>query len=100
VLCPYCQSEFKEGVTYCKRCDSTLIDEDEDDSVEEDEFVPLLEVTSSDLFSRVTHELEEAKIPWFVQSDPSQSSATVATIHVASRRFDEAKRRTSAFVPV
>jgi hypothetical protein len=76
-----------------------LVEDDEEAAVEEDEFVPLLEANDSELFSRVTEELENADIPWFVQSEPSRSGGLVAAIYVASRRVDEARRRTFVLVP-
>ena len=79
---------------------------------EDAEFAALVESTDVEYFALVTARLEEAGIPWFVQSetslgvlprdggDPGISGVEVVTIYVAETRFDEAGQLARDFDPV
>lgn len=103
MFCPNCQSEYEEGSTWCDECEVELVEGEEED--EEIEFRPLLEVTDAGHFGEVTECLEEAGIPWFVQSEeslgllprdgraePGPPGESVAVIYVDKARLEKARR--------
>jgi hypothetical protein len=84
-------------------CEVELVDAEEGEG--EIEFLPLLEVTEADLFGEVTECLEEAGIPWFVQSEeslgllprdghpePGPPGDSVAIVYVDKARLDKARK--------
>ncbi len=101
-------------MSHCERCDVVLVGEAESGESEgEVEFVPFLEVTEMELFGRVTNELEEAGIPWFVQSEeslgllprdgfagPGAPGTQVAAVYIARGREAEARERIGEPEPV
>lgn len=103
--CPECGMEYEAGVTECPDCEVELVDDlGEEDAADGTVFVPLVEATDVLFFSLVTSHLEEAGIPWFVQSEASRgvlprdggeagsAGDQVAVIHVAERRLEGARR--------
>jgi hypothetical protein len=100
LFCPNCLSEYEEGSTWCDECDVELVEGGE----AEIEYLPLLEVTDVDLFARVTGDLEDAGVAWFVQSEeslgllprdgrpePGLPGERVATIYVDKVRLARAR---------
>ncbi len=96
MFCPECGLDYEDGMTHCLDCDVNLVDEPEDDSVEDAEFLPLLEVTDAGAFALVTSQLEDAGVAWFVQSEPHLGSppggAPTAMIYVAENHLNPARR--------
>jgi hypothetical protein len=103
VFCPNCLSEYEESATRCDDCEVDLVEGEEEEG--EIEFLPLLEVTETDLFGQVTECLEEAGIAWFVQSEeslgllprdgrpePGPPGESVAIVYVDKSQVDKARR--------
>ena len=90
MFCPECGLEDEEGSTLCADCGVELIEEGAEEAEEEVEFVPLGEVSDVAVFAAVTAQLEEAGIPWFVQSEKG------AIVYVAQNRLAEARRELEA----
>lgn len=92
MFCPECGLEDEEGSTLCADCGAELIEEGAEEAEEEVEFVPLGEVTDVAVFAAVTAQLEEAGIPWFVQSE----KGAMAMVYVARNRVADARREWEA----
>ena len=61
MLCPECGLDYEEEVKRCTDCDVTLIAFPEDEeTVDEGEFLPFIEVTDVGAFALVTSQLEQA----------------------------------------
>jgi len=89
MFCPECGLEDEEGSDLCADCGAELIAEGDEEVDEEDvEFAALGEVADVAVFATVTERLEEAGIPWFVQSE----KGAMAMIYVASNRLAAARR--------
>jgi hypothetical protein len=73
MFCPECGFECEEDIALCPDCEGELEmeSEEEDGPPVEVRFVPLVEATEVNFFAWATSRLEEAGIPWFVQSEPS-----------------------------
>lgn len=111
MICPECGSEYTDGIPECEDCDVPLVEEGEDE-LEEVEFTPLVESTDVAYFALVTTRLEEAGIPWFVQSETSlgvlprdgweqgRTGDEVVTVYVAENRFKEARQLVRDLDPV
>jgi len=97
MFCPDCGSEIEEGASVCAECELTLSGETEDET--DAEFAPLVESADVGFFSLMTARLEEAGIPWFVQSERSRGSQ-VAVIYVGVSRFAAARALVPALEPV
>jgi uncharacterized Zn finger protein (UPF0148 family) len=92
MFCPECGLEDEEGSTLCADCGVELIEEGAEEAEEEVEFVRLGEVTDVAVFAAVTEQLEEAGIPWFVQSE----KGAMAMVYVAHNRVADARRELEA----
>ncbi|HYX24669.1 MAG TPA: hypothetical protein VFC23_10995 [Thermoanaerobaculia bacterium] len=93
LFCPECGLEFEEGSALCEDCGVELVEEPSgEEAAEELEFVPLGEVSDATVFAIVTSQLEEAGIPWFVQSE----TGPMAMVYVARNRLAEAHRELEA----
>lgn len=102
MFCPECGFESEEDVAVCPDCEVEL--EAEEEAPAELTFVPLVEATEVDFFAWATSRLEEAGIPWFVQSEPSAGrllrdgrekgagdGLKVAVVYVAESRVEKAR---------
>ncbi|MEA2601296.1 MAG: hypothetical protein QOF89_2288 [Acidobacteriota bacterium] len=97
MVCPECGLDHEEGSTLCADCGVELIEEEAEDSeVEDVEFVALGEVTDVGVFAAVTAQLEDAGIPWFVQSE----KGPMAMVYVDRNRLAEARREMEAVAPM
>jgi hypothetical protein len=93
MFCPECGLEDEGEATLCADCGAELIEDGEEEAEEEVvEFVPLGEVTDVAVFAAVTEQLEEAGIPWFVQSE----NGPMAMVYVARNHLAEARREMEA----
>lgn len=104
MICPNCLSEYEEESTRCEECEVDLVEAEEDEEGEI-EFGALLEVTDADLFAHVASSLDDAGIPWFVQSEESlgllprngrpetgRPGEKVATVYVDKDRMEKARK--------
>ena len=93
MFCPECGLEdHEEGSSHCMDCGVVLVEDPPGEETPEDvEFVPLMEVADVDQFAAVTSQLEEEGIPWFVQSETAR-----AMVYVAADRLAEARRLEAA----
>lgn len=98
MFCPDCGSEIEEGASVCAECELTLSETD-DEPEGDAEFAPLVESADVAFFSLMTARLEEAGIPWFVQSERSRGSQ-VAVIYVGVSRFAAARALVPALATV
>lgn len=108
MICPECGEEYENGVLDCESCEVPLMEEEGEDA----EFAALVESTDVEYFGLVTARLEEAGIPWFVQSETSlgilprdggeagRPGDEVVTVYVAETRFDDAGQLARDFDPV
>jgi H2-forming N5,N10-methylenetetrahydromethanopterin dehydrogenase-like enzyme len=92
MFCPECGLEDEEGSTLCADCGVELIEDGAEEAEEEVEFVALGEVTDAAVFATVAEHLEEAGIPWFVQSE----KGAMAMVYVARNRLADARRELEA----
>jgi hypothetical protein len=99
MVCPECGESYREDFEQCPECEVDLLDEEVEGAEEELEFVPLVEVMEVEFFSLVTSRLEEAGIPWFVQSAVSRDHPA-ATVYVGQSRAGDARALVAALSPV
>jgi hypothetical protein len=98
MFCPECGLDYGEGMKRCIDCDVTLITSpEEEEAVDEAEFLPFVEVTDVGAFALVTSHLEQAGVAWFVQSEPplespAEPAGPMAVIYVAENHFDAARK--------
>jgi len=92
MFCPECGLEDEEGSTLCADCGVELIEDGAEEAEEEVEFVALGEVTDAAVFATVAEHLEDAGIPWFVQSE----KGAMAMVYVARNRLADARRELEA----
>lgn len=109
MVCPECGFEYEEGVARCEVCEVPLVEEAHEEPTD---FVPFVESTDVVFFSLITSRLEEAGIPWFVQSEESlgllprdgkgsrEPGAQVVTIYVAENRIEQAQALVRDLDPV
>jgi hypothetical protein len=116
MFCPECGLESEEDLSLCPDCEVELVAELEGEGPPvELRFVPLVEATEVDFFAWATSRLEEAGIPWFVQSEPSSGrlprdggataarhevGGKVAVVYVADNFMEEARSLVQEGTPV
>ena len=95
--CPDCGLEHEEGSSQCPG--------GEGEASPPVEFIPLAEMADAEAFQALALGLEEAGIPWFIQSEPpidleGDPGGPVAMIYVAEPHFRRACRTLEAVRPV
>jgi hypothetical protein len=72
MICPKCKSEYREGFVRCADCGVELVadldSEDITDETSENELVSMLETEDSSFLADAVAAIEEAKIPYLLQS--------------------------------
>ena len=96
MVCPVCGVECEEGTSLCGDCEAQMMEELDEESTEEVEFVALGEVTDADVFAAVTAQLEDEGISWFVQCE----KGPMAMMYVDRNRLVEARRELAAASPM
>jgi hypothetical protein len=68
MICPECESEYREGVTRCADCDVDLVDELHDDEAHAEALAPLAMEIGPDALAELTDRLEKAGVPYIVEA--------------------------------
>ena len=63
MICPECETEYREGFTTCSDCDVTLVSE-----LSVASLVPLTMEKSPDLVAAVIESLESAQVPYVIEA--------------------------------
>ena len=66
MICPQCESEYREDIATCVDCDVRLVDELGGDPPPQ--LAPLAETRSTNLLAEVIDRLEKANVPYVVQA--------------------------------
>jgi hypothetical protein len=66
MICPECQSEYREDIVMCSDCGVSLVDEL--GSEPPPQLAPLAETRNPDLLAEVVDRLEKANVPYLVQA--------------------------------
>jgi len=88
MACPVCGVECEEGTSLCGDCETQMMEELDEESTEEVEFVAMGEVTDAEVFAAVTAQLEDEGIAWFVQCE----KGPMVMLYVDQNRLVEARR--------
>ena len=68
MICPECETEYREGFTRCSDCDVELVDE-----LNASALAPLTMETSPDLIAALIEALEGERIPYVIQAGTALS---------------------------
>ena len=68
MICPECESEYREGVTRCADCDIDLVDELPNADAYEEALAPLATDIDPDSLAELTDRLEKAGVPYIVEA--------------------------------
>lgn len=72
MICPRCKSEYREGFVRCADCDVELVanldSEEQLEESSENELVSVLETEDASFLADAVAAIEEAKIPYLLQS--------------------------------
>jgi hypothetical protein len=66
MICPECESEYRDDITTCVDCNVRLIDEL--GNAPPPQLAPLAETRSTDLLAEVIDRLEKANVPYVIQA--------------------------------
>src|ERR1051326_2712008 len=66
MICPQCETEYRDGITRCADCDVELVNELAPAGYDE-ALAPLANIDSFYLLSEVTDRLEKAGVPYIVE---------------------------------
>jgi hypothetical protein len=67
MICPRCESEYRDGITRCTDCDADLIDEVLPNAYEE-ALTALASNITTDVLAELTDRLEKAGVPYVVEA--------------------------------
>ena len=67
MICPLCESEYRDGVTRCSDCDVDLVDELAPNAYEE-ALTALASNITSDVLAELTDRLEKTGVPYVVEA--------------------------------
>lgn len=100
MFCPECESEYKEGITVCPDCRTTLLPElPSAEPPEEIRWVPLTELSSQVEAEMIKETLESEGIPSYLKADFLTTTYGIrgvslpgsrATLYVPEDRKDQA----------
>jgi hypothetical protein len=71
MICPNCESEYREGFTRCSECNVDLIDPESANGIEDpsnNELTRIFDTQKHDLLIEITMALENHGIPYLAQS--------------------------------
>jgi hypothetical protein len=67
MICPQCETEYRDGITRCSDCDVALVDEIAPSAFEE-ALSPLTEAIDPFALGELTDRLEKAGVPYVVEA--------------------------------
>ncbi|MFQ6615779.1 MAG: DUF2007 domain-containing protein [Fidelibacterota bacterium] len=101
MFCPECESEYKEGITVCPDCRTTLIPElPASETPKEIRWVPLKELSSQIEAEMVKESLDDEGIPSYLKADFLTTTYGIrglslagsrATLYVPEDRVEQAR---------
>ena len=66
MICPQCESEYREGIARCSDCDVALLHSLDD--VPRESLEPLYETQSAEFLAMLADRLEKASIPYVIEA--------------------------------
>jgi hypothetical protein len=68
MICPECESEYREGITRCADCDIDLVGELPNAEAYDEALVPLANDIDPESLAELTDRLEKAGVPYIVEA--------------------------------
>jgi hypothetical protein len=68
MICPQCETEYREGITRCADCDVALVNELESTVAYDEALAPLADSIDPFTLGDLTDRLEKASVPYIVEA--------------------------------